>query len=109
LATGDVETVAELPGFTRGLTFHGPYAFVGVSQVRESVFRGLPIVQRPHRSCGVWAVDTRTGSVVGSLEFTGAVQEVFDGQLLRGLRWPAVAESDDPLLDRSFVLPPRTF
>ena len=106
LSTGEVETVAELPGFTRGLTFHGNYAFVGLSQVRESVFRGLPIVEREHRSCGVWIVDIHTGETVGTLEFTGAVQEIFDVQLLRGLRWPEVAEADGPLLDQSFVLPP---
>jgi uncharacterized protein (TIGR03032 family) len=46
LAVVDVErrtwqTVAQLPGFTRGLDFMGPLAFVGLSQVRESaVFRG---------------------------------------------------------------------
>src|SRR5205085_1212580 len=35
-ASGRLETVAELPGFTRGLDFLGRYAFVGLSQVRES-------------------------------------------------------------------------
>ena len=33
-ASGKVQRVAELPGFTRGLDFHGRYAFVGLSQVR---------------------------------------------------------------------------
>ena len=45
LETGKLETVAELPGFTRGLDFHGPFAFIGLSQVRESaVFNGLALV-----------------------------------------------------------------
>src|SRR5205807_1649865 len=54
------ERVAELPGFTRGLDFHGRFAFVGLSQVRErAVFSGLPITERPtERNCGVWVVDT---------------------------------------------------
>ena len=36
LDAGTVETVAELPGFTRGLLFAGGLAFVGLSQVRET-------------------------------------------------------------------------
>jgi uncharacterized protein (TIGR03032 family) len=104
LTTGRVDTVVELPGFTRGLAFAGPYAFVGLSQVRESVFRGLPIVQQQHRECGVWIVDLRSGAVVGNLAFTGAVQEIFDVQVLPW-RWPELGELDGDLLGRSFVLP----
>ena len=44
LDTGRVETVAQLPGFTRGLSFAGPLAFVGLSEVRESAtFGGIPL------------------------------------------------------------------
>src|SRR5262245_33923011 len=32
-ATGRSDSVAELPGYTRGLAFHGRYAFVGLSQI----------------------------------------------------------------------------
>src|SRR5439155_2863911 len=35
-ATGRLQGVAQLPGFTRGLDFCGRYAFVGLSQVRET-------------------------------------------------------------------------
>jgi len=104
VATGEVETVAEMPGFTRGLAFAGPYAFVGLSQVRESVFRGLPIVRRQLRECGVQAVDLRTGAIVASLTFTGSVQEIFDVQLLPW-RWPELGELDGELLSNSFALP----
>lgn len=107
VGSGTVETVAELPGFTRGLAFLGPYAFVGLSQVRESVFRGLPIVQRQQRECGVWVVDLRSGEIAGHLQFTGAVQEIFDVQVLP-YRWPEVGELDGELLNRSFVLPATT-
>ena len=42
-----IEALVELPGFTRGLDFHGRFAFVGLSQVRESaVFSGIPITER---------------------------------------------------------------
>ena len=105
LASGRVDTVAELPGFTRGLAFVGRYALVGLSQVRESVFDGLPLTQRDEpRRCGVWIVDTSTGRTVGFLQFEGSVREVFDVQVV-GARMPELLELDDALLGRSFVLP----
>ncbi|HEX3706726.1 MAG TPA: TIGR03032 family protein [Mycobacteriales bacterium] len=108
LLSGRVQTVAALPGFTRGLTFAGPYALVGLSEVRESVFRGLPIAQRQARECGVWVVDIRNGSTVGYLRFTGSVNEIFDVQLLRGYRWPELAETGTSMSDDAFVLPDVT-
>ncbi|MCA9070287.1 MAG: TIGR03032 family protein [Planctomycetaceae bacterium] len=48
LDTGKYEPVASLPGFTRGLSFWGPFAFIGLSQVRESaVFSGIRIAEMP--------------------------------------------------------------
>ncbi|MGH9286510.1 MAG: TIGR03032 family protein, partial [Acidimicrobiales bacterium] len=90
-STGAVETVAKLPGFTRGLSFLGPWALVGLSLVRETVFDGAP-VKEGDRSCGVWAVDTRTGHVGGWLRFSGAVQELYDVQALPGRRFATVLE-----------------
>lgn len=105
LASGRVDTVAELPGFTRGLTFVGRYALVGLSQVRESVFDGLPLTQRAGpRRCGVWIIDTSTGRTVGFLQFEGSVREVFDVQVL-GARMPELLELDDALLSGAFVVP----
>jgi uncharacterized protein (TIGR03032 family) len=106
LATGKVETVAQLPGFTRGLAFAGPYAFVGLSQVRESVFTGIPLGKRlKERVCGVWALDTRSGETVGFLRFEDAVQEIFEVALLPGLRFPELTEPDADLIASTYVLP----
>ncbi len=59
LKTGELETVCLLPGFTRGLSFYQQWAFIGLSQVRESaVFSGLAITERvSERNSGVWVVD----------------------------------------------------
>jgi uncharacterized protein (TIGR03032 family) len=107
LASGRVETVAVLPGFTRGLAFAGPYAFVGLSHVRESnAFGGLLLTEREEeRCCGVWVLDIRTGGTVGFLRFEGVVQEIFDVQILPGIRYPEIAEPDSDLIGNSFVLP----
>jgi len=107
LDAGTLETVAELPGFTRGLLFAGGLAFVGLSQVRETAtFGGLPLMERlDERLCGVWAVDPQSGDVVGFLRFEELVQEVFDVALLPGLRYPEIAEEGSDAASSSFVLP----
>jgi uncharacterized protein (TIGR03032 family) len=104
---GSVETVAELPGFARGLAFAGPLAFIGLSQVRESVFAGIPLSKRlrpEERSCGIWIVDTRDGRIVGFVRFAGEVQEIFDVQLLPGTVYPEMLEIGEDLVGASFVL-----
>jgi uncharacterized protein (TIGR03032 family) len=79
LASGKTHSIATLPGFTRGLSFIGPYALVGLSQVRESVFKDLPVTNNSEeRNAGVWIVDTRTGEIAGVLKFDGIVSEIFD-------------------------------
>lgn len=104
--SGAVTTIATLPGFTRGLAFLGPYALIGLSQVRESVFKDLPVTQTAEeRNCGVWVVDTRTGEIAGFVRFEGMVQEIFDVQVLHGRRWPTILRDDSELTASSFVLP----
>lgn len=106
-ANGQLETVAELPGFTRGLDFFGPYAFVGLSQVRESaVFSGISLTERvQERNCGMWVVDIRSGQVLAFLKFEDAVQEVFAVTVLPGIRFPDVLPGNDPHIPISYSLP----
>lgn len=105
LASGQRTTVAELPGFTRGLAFVGPYAFVGLSQVREKLFDGLPLAQRvAKRQCGVCVLDLRSGAVVAMLRFEGKVEEIFDVQVLPW-RYPEIAETEAEVAANAFVLP----
>ena len=107
-ASGAVETVAELPGFTRGLAFAGPLAFVGLSEVREATtFGGLPLTARlEDRQCGVWVVNIETGATVGFLRFDDLVQEIFEVTLLPGLRFPEIAEPHSETVANGFVLAP---
>lgn len=106
LARGRVETVAQLPGFTRGLAFAGPYAFVGLSQVRESVFSGIPLTERlSERVCGVWVIDLRNARTAGFLRFEGSVQEIFDVLALPGIRFPEISEANGELIAGAYVLP----
>jgi uncharacterized protein (TIGR03032 family) len=107
LATGKYEPITRLPGFTRGLSFLGPLAFIGLSQVRESaVFSGIPLVERlEERTCGVWVVHIDTGRTVAFVRFEDAVQEIFAVEALPGIRFPDLVNHDAELISTSFVLP----
>ncbi|MFM9962606.1 MAG: TIGR03032 family protein [Planctomycetaceae bacterium] len=108
LQAGRYEPIASLPGFTRGVDFHGRYAFIGLSQVRESaVFSGIPIAERPlsERACGVWVIDMVTGETVAWLKFDDGVQEIFAVTVLPNSRWPDLINDQPKLIADSFILP----
>lgn len=106
LAAGKVESVAQLPGFTRGIDFYGPLAFVGLSQVRESaVFSDIPLTERlTERICGVYVVNIETGQIVAFLKFEDAVQEIFSVQVLPGIRFPELFTEENEFLKTSYVV-----
>jgi uncharacterized protein (TIGR03032 family) len=91
--TGSLATVAELPGYTRGLALYDSLAFVGLSQIREtSTFGGLPIAERrADLKCGIGIVDLRAGGLLAHLEFQSGVEEIFAVEVLPGIRIPAVS------------------
>lgn len=107
LDAGTAETVAQLPGFTRGLSFLGPLAFIGLSEVRESAtFGGLPLTGRlEERQCGVWVVNIETGQTIAFLRFEDLVQEIFAVHALPGVRFPEIAEHGSDAVKLTFVLP----
>jgi uncharacterized protein (TIGR03032 family) len=96
LATGQREAVAALPGYARGLAFHGDLAFVGLSKIRETAtFGGAPIAAyHDQLKCGVGVIELSTGTTVGTLEFATGVEEIFDVQVAAGARCPTFGDSD---------------
>jgi len=99
--------IAEMPGFTRGIDFIGPLAFIGLSQVRETaVFSDFPLLERlEERSCGVWVVNIESGQTLGFLRFESGVEEIFAVHILRNMKYPEVLEWGDEKLSLSYVLP----
>jgi uncharacterized protein (TIGR03032 family) len=110
IASGDRETVAELPGFARGLALHGQYAFIGLSKIRAtSTMDGVPLAERRDAlKCGVAVVDLVAGRICAMLEFQTAVEEIFDVQLLTGIRFPDVMGFQQDTIQHTFVIPPST-
>jgi hypothetical protein len=69
---------------------------------------GVPLAQqRDELKSGVAVVDLRTGSVIASLDFETAVEEVFDIQILAGQRFPEVLGFQKDTLQNTFVVPPE--
>ena len=83
--SGVCQSVAALPGFTRGLAFAAGRAIVGLSRIRKRHILDAPPVRRrfPRLRSGLWLVDPVTGCTTGSLEFVRGGREVFDVAFLR--------------------------
>jgi uncharacterized protein (TIGR03032 family) len=82
--SGRLTTIARLPGYTRGLAFHGQLAFIGLSRIRQtSTFGGVPIAEaRDQRQCGIYIVDINSGAMLAHLMFQTGCEEIFDVQVL---------------------------
>ena len=93
--SGAHEVICALPGYLRGLSFVGPFALVGLCQIREKhIFGGLPISHRfPQLLCGVAVIDLRNGQTVGMFEFTSGCHELFEIQYLPNVRQPMILDA----------------
>jgi uncharacterized protein (TIGR03032 family) len=69
LAGDRFETVAQLPGWTRGLSFAGDIAFVGSSRVIPRFRQYAPGLDVEHSVCAVHAVDLASGGILASLRW----------------------------------------
>ena len=84
IASGKQEKIIDLPGYTRGMALISKYAFVGLSKIRETaIFGNLPISDRlgEDLKCGVAIVDLAAKKMIGCLEFSEGVDEIFDVQV----------------------------
>ncbi|MDR3531094.1 MAG: TIGR03032 family protein [Rhodopila sp.] len=88
LAARDGQTLARLPGFTRGLRAHGDVLFVGLSTLRATAKAlDLPLMNRTNSlMAGIAALDRRTGEVLGMLRLPAEMEEVFDFVIVPGIR-----------------------
>lgn len=74
-------------GFVRGLSFHGNYAFVGLSKPRYERFEGLELNSKLAESdsepwCGVQVIDLNTGACVQWFRIDGEIGELYDVAVL---------------------------
>lgn len=90
LSTKQFVEVAFCPGFTRGLSFVGRCAMVGLSATRENrTFSGLPLDENLKQRdaeprCGIHIFNMETGNTDHWLRVEGVVHELYDVVALRG-------------------------
>jgi uncharacterized protein (TIGR03032 family) len=93
-ASGRFEPVAFCPGYLRGLSFHGNFAIVGLSQPRENkTFAGLPLdaalaKRNVGPQCALMIIDLKTGATVHWLKIEGIVHELYDVVVLPDVQRP---------------------
>lgn len=85
--------IAFCPGFVRGLSFHGKYAYVGLSRPRYERFEGLELDARLKKAdsepwTGVQVIDLDTGRVAQWLRLDGPIAELYDTATISGVRTP---------------------
>lgn len=94
--SGQFEPVSFVQGYARGLSFHSKYAFVGISKPRrELAFHGLPLqtTLEKHKvdpCCGLQVIDMETGSTLHTVKIESSIMELFDVEVLPGVRCPAM-------------------
>ncbi|MAG96059.1 MAG: TIGR03032 family protein [Rhodospirillaceae bacterium] len=94
LDTAKFEAVTFLPGYGRGLAFHGDFAVVGLSLPRGTrTFEGLALeenmaAKNVEPRCALHVIDLRTGDAVHWLRIDGIVEELYDVIAMPGVRRP---------------------
>lgn len=84
---GVFKPVVFCPGFVRGLSFHGKFAFIGLSRPRYQRFEGLALDQKLKDAdseawCGIQIVDLDTGRCVDWFRIDGDIGELYDVAVL---------------------------
>lgn len=87
---GTYDQVAQVPGFVRGLARHGDYLFIGMSKIRPGRVLGDLPIDRDKLKPGVAIVHMHTGEVIGMLQYETDCEEIYDVQVLAGLRRPGI-------------------
>jgi len=95
--SGKTTDVCHIPGFVRGIAKIGDYIFVASSKLRKnaSIFKDLAIAQRAQKST-IHAIHLPTGAVIAQLMYHASVDEIYDLQILEGMRRPNILNTISP-------------
>ncbi|HVL00973.1 MAG TPA: TIGR03032 family protein [Dongiaceae bacterium] len=108
LHSGQAQTLLEVPGFTRGISFCGPIMIVGLSKVRQSdVTRPAPLALKYDETfSGLWLFDLVHQREIGHIRFTGNVDQIYDVAVLPNCHFPELIEPTHPRMRNHFCHPP---
>ncbi len=104
------ETVAKVDGFIRGMSRIGDYLFVGKSKFRKnsSTFSKLAIADKATEA-GIDMIHIPTGTTMSQLRYQASVDEIYDVQILQGIRRPNILNTYTDLHKFALVTPDSTF
>ncbi|MEZ4958426.1 MAG: TIGR03032 family protein [Saprospiraceae bacterium] len=96
-ATGKYDVVARLNGFARGLCKYGDYVFVGLSKLRKrsAAFDNFKITGDTWQA-GVAIVHLPTGELFGEILYHGALDEIYDVQIIPNYLRPGILNKEKP-------------
>ena len=110
LKDGSYEVVNRVEGSVRGMTQYKDYLFVGSSLLRKThTFGDLPLAQSNATFCGVSMFHLPSGAFVGQIKYVNSCEEIYDIQVLPGLRRPGILGVNSPMYRRALSIPNATF
>lgn len=90
LEAGTYDVINKVPGFARGLSFCGDYAFVAHSRLRKKhLFGDLPLVDTPHHA-GIVVIHLPSGHIAGALRYHSSCEEIYDVHVLENTLRPGI-------------------
>jgi len=100
-------TLAEAPGFTRGIDFYGSLMFVGLSKVRVGDVKTPPPLAEKYDETysGIWLYNLENNSEIGHIKFTGNVDQIYDVAVIPNCSFPELIEPSHPRMRNHFSHP----
>ncbi len=109
LDKGTTQVLMRAPGFLRGMTRLGDYLFIGMSKLRPGRALGdIPLAQQDLFS-GVAVFHLPSGRMAGNIRYLNSCEEIYDVQILQGLRQPGILGFESPLYRSALSTPQYGF
>jgi uncharacterized protein (TIGR03032 family) len=106
--TRSLERLFQLPGFPRGLRFYGPLLLVATSLARYSDIATSPAIADYFKKteCGIWIFNTQNMELIAKGIFNTGIEQIYDIEVLDGVKYPLLVEEDSALVEDVFGFPP---
>jgi uncharacterized protein (TIGR03032 family) len=107
---GTYEEIIKINGFVRGLSFHGNYAFIGLSKLRKnsSTFSKIEFSHTADIS-GVVIVDMTSKKIVGQINYLTSVDEIYDVHVLPNKIRPNILNTLTDDYKKALMIPNATY
>jgi uncharacterized protein (TIGR03032 family) len=106
VVSGKKEQIIKVAGYARGLAIHGNFAFIGISKFRDKSLAARLSTEQVIKDpvCAIKVLDLRNREIVGTIEFKGLLNELFDIQVLPGVLKPFMVGFEEELIDQIFSI-----